>query len=83
MRTLHTKSVAGMSSGSWALLCANVTAWGLYGLRTDHWPLVVTSALALIAAAILLGVARHFRKDPTRNISVNPELPQPTKPEYQ
>lgn len=62
VRTLRTRSVAGMSSGSWILLCANVTAWGLYGLRTDHWPLVVTSALALAAALALLIVARHFRR---------------------
>jgi uncharacterized protein with PQ loop repeat len=61
-KTLRTKSVAGMSSWSWALLALNVTAWGLFGLRTNRWPLVVTSAVALSSAVFLLKVARHYQK---------------------
>jgi uncharacterized protein with PQ loop repeat len=60
-RTAHSQSVAGMSSASWALLAANVTAWGLYGLRTNHWPLVVMSVLALASALVLLVVAHRVR----------------------
>lgn len=63
-RTARSQSVAGMSSASWALLAANVTAWGLYGLRTNHWPLVATSALALSSALVLLVVAHHVRSNP-------------------
>lgn len=61
LRTVRERSVAGMSSGSWALLAINVSAWGLYGLRTGRWPLVVMSVLSLISALVLLIVARRIR----------------------
>jgi uncharacterized protein with PQ loop repeat len=60
-RTWVTKSTAGMSYGSWVLLLINVTAWGVYGLRTNHWPLVATSGIVLISSVVLLLMVYRFR----------------------
>lgn len=71
VRTLKTKTVAGMSRTSWLLLCANVGAWGGYGLLIDNWLLVVTLGLALGAAVVVLGVSQHFRAPSASQAEIN------------
>jgi uncharacterized protein with PQ loop repeat len=57
--TVTTKSVAGMSRGSWMLLSTNCAAWGVYGALSAHWPLVLTSVAVLLSSVVLLVLSKR------------------------
>jgi uncharacterized protein with PQ loop repeat len=64
-KALRTRTAAGVSAGAWALLSINVTAWGLYGWRTHHWPLVATAVLTLAASISVLATNRMISHQTT------------------
>jgi MtN3 and saliva related transmembrane protein len=38
----------------YALFTAGVTLWGLYGLMTIQWPIILANALTLVLAVLIL-----------------------------
>lgn len=53
-RAYRTRQPAGISRGTWLLILAELTCWGLYGLRNSDPRLITLGSLGVIASALML-----------------------------
>jgi len=59
-KTLRARSARDISLGMYALFCAGVGLWLLYGLLIASWPVVVSNFVTLVlAGAVLILKMRH------------------------
>jgi uncharacterized protein with PQ loop repeat len=62
----RTRHPAGISRGTWLLILAELTCWGLYGIRTCDPRLITLGSLGVIASTLMLmraGSAAPHRAD--------------------
>ena len=50
----RTRHPAGISRGTWLLILAELTCWGLYGIRSSDPRLITLGSLGVIASALML-----------------------------
>jgi uncharacterized protein with PQ loop repeat len=50
----RTRHPAGISRGTWLLILAELTCWGLYGIRTSDPRLITLGSLGVIASTLML-----------------------------
>lgn len=54
VHTLRTRDVSGISLGMYSSFTAGVALWLLYGLKLAEWPIIVSNALTLVLASLIL-----------------------------
>jgi len=54
LKTLRTGDTRGISLRMYALFTAGIALWGLYGLLTRDGPLIVSNAITILAAGLIL-----------------------------
>ena len=53
-RAYRTRHPAGISRGTWLLILAELTCWGLYGIRSSDPRLITLGSLGVIASTLML-----------------------------
>ncbi|MCR6630735.1 MAG: SemiSWEET transporter [Magnetospirillum sp.] len=56
VKTLRTRHTRDISLSMWALFCAGVALWLVYGMLLAAWPVILANAATLVLAAIVLTV---------------------------
>ena len=59
--TFHTKDVSGISLGMYTVFTTGVACWLVYGLLMDAWPIVISNAITVSLAALILLMKLRFR----------------------
>lgn len=54
VKTWRTRSTADISLGMFALFCAGLVLWTLYGIALGSWPIVIWNAITLVLAGTIL-----------------------------
>jgi MtN3 and saliva related transmembrane protein len=54
LHVLRARDTRAISLMMYALFTAGVTLWGLYGLMTIQWPIILANALTLVLAVLIL-----------------------------
>jgi MtN3 and saliva related transmembrane protein len=54
LKTIRTGDTTGISLRMYALFTAGIGLWGLYGLLTRDGPLMVSNAITIVAAGLIL-----------------------------
>lgn len=54
IRVVKTKSTKDISMGMFTLFCGGVFLWFIYGVFTNHLPIILANATAFIQAIIIL-----------------------------
>ena len=61
LRTIRTRSAKDLSLGMLIFYVLGIAMWLAYGLVTMKWPLILTNAVTLLLAAILLACKLHCK----------------------
>ena len=61
IKTWRTRSTADISLGMFALFCAGLVLWTLYGLALGSLPIVLWNAITLLLAGTILFFKLRFR----------------------
>ena len=56
IETWKSRSAADLSLGMFAILCAGVALWLLYGLLLGAWPVILANAATLLLAGAILAM---------------------------
>ncbi|OIQ89247.1 PQ loop repeat protein [mine drainage metagenome] len=56
IKTWKSRSAADLSLGMFAILCAGVALWLLYGLLLGVWPVILANAATLLLAGAILAM---------------------------
>ncbi len=56
IKTWKSRSAADLSLGMFAILCAGVALWLLYGLLLGAWPVILANAATLLLAGAILAM---------------------------
>ncbi|MBK1682171.1 MULTISPECIES: SemiSWEET transporter [Rhodoferax] len=59
--TFRTKDVSGISLGMYCVFTTGVACWLVYGLLMDAWPIVISNAITVSLAAMILGMKLRYR----------------------
>lgn len=59
--TFHTKDVSGISLGMYTVFTTGVACWLVYGLLMDAWPIVISNAITVSLAALILLMKLRYR----------------------
>jgi len=62
-RAYRTRHPAGISRGTWLLILAELTCWGLYGIRSSDPRLIALGSLGVIASTLMLTRAGSTARD--------------------
>lgn len=54
LKTIRTGDTRGISLRMYALFTAGIGLWGFYGLLTRDGPLIVSNAITIVAAGLIL-----------------------------
>jgi MtN3 and saliva related transmembrane protein len=54
IRVIKTKSTKDISTSMFGLFCVGVFMWFIYGLLTDHVPIILANFFACIQAIVIL-----------------------------
>jgi hypothetical protein len=68
----RTRHPAGISRGIWLLILAELTCWGLYGIRSSDPRLITLGSLGVIASTLMLIRARGTTPDRTDAVAALP-----------
>jgi len=60
-QTFRTKDVSGISLGMYTVFTSGVACWLVYGLLMDSWPIVISNAITVSLAALILLMKLRFR----------------------
>lgn len=61
MKTWRTRSTADISLSMFALFCAGLVLWTLYGIALGSWPIVIWNGITLLLAGTVLIFKLRFR----------------------
>lgn len=61
IKTWRTRSTADISLGMFALFCAGLVLWTLYGIALGSWPIVIWNGITLLLAGTILIFKLRFR----------------------
>ena len=61
IKTWRTRSTADISLAMFALFCAGLVLWTLYGLALGSWPIVLWNGVTLLLAGTILMFKLRFR----------------------
>ncbi|MCW3999987.1 MAG: SemiSWEET transporter [Candidatus Bathyarchaeota archaeon] len=53
-KVIKTKSTKDISTGMFSLFCSGVLLWFIYGLLTNHLPIIIANSVAFVQAVIIL-----------------------------
>ncbi len=53
-KVVKTKSTKDISIGMFSLFCVGVLLWLIYGLFTNHMPIIIANSFAFVQAVIIL-----------------------------
>lgn len=56
IKVLRTRETAAISLVMYSMFTAGVTFWGIYGLMTMQWSIIIANAVTLVLASIILGM---------------------------
>ena len=59
--TFRTKDVSGISLGMYTVFTTGVACWLVYGLLMDSWPIVISKAITVSLAALILLMKLRYR----------------------
>ena len=59
--TFRTKDVSGISLGMYTVFTSGVACWLVYGLLMDSWPIVISNAITVSLAALILLMKLRYR----------------------
>ena len=59
--TFRTKDVSGISLGMYTVFTTGVACWLVYGLLMDAWPIVISNAITVSLAALILLMKLRYR----------------------
>lgn len=59
--TFRTKNVSGISLGMYAVFTTGVACWLVYGLLISAWPIVISNAITVSLAAVILMMKLRYR----------------------
>jgi len=59
--TFRTKDVSGISLGMYTVFTTGVACWLIYGLLMDAWPIVISNAITVSLAALILLMKLRYR----------------------
>lgn len=68
MQAWRSKDLSSISLGMYALFCAGIALWLVYGLMVSAWPVVGANIITLGLAGVVLGLKIRSLKQ-TRTIS--------------
>jgi hypothetical protein len=68
----RTRHPAGISRGTWLLILAELTCWGLYGIRSSDPRLITLGSLGVIASTLMLIRAGGTTPDRTDAVAALP-----------
>lgn len=60
-KTWRTRSTADISLSTFALFCAGLVLWTLYGLALRSWPIVIWNGITLLLAGTILIFKLRYR----------------------
>lgn len=60
-KTWRTRSTADISLSMFALFCAGLVLWTLYGLTLRSWPIVIWNGVTLLLAGTILIFKLRYR----------------------
>jgi MtN3 and saliva related transmembrane protein len=61
LHALRTRNTAGISVPMYAVFCAGVALWTVYGAEKRSFPIVAANLITLALAAIVLGLTLRHR----------------------
>jgi MtN3 and saliva related transmembrane protein len=61
IRVVKTKSTKDISMSMFSLFCCGVFLWFVYGLFTNHLPIILANAIAFLQALVILGYKVKYR----------------------
>ncbi len=54
VRVIRTRETAAISLAMYAMFTAGVTFWGIYGLMTMQWSIIIANAITVTLASLIL-----------------------------
>ena len=63
VKTVRTRATRDTSLAMWALFCAGVALWMVYGVLMAAWPIIIANGLTLLMAATILAVKVSNREN--------------------
>jgi MtN3 and saliva related transmembrane protein len=55
-RVVRTRDTAAISLAMYALFTAGIALWGVYGVLTWQWSIIIANAITFVLAAIILAI---------------------------
>jgi MtN3 and saliva related transmembrane protein len=55
-RVVRTRDTAAISLAMYALFTTGIALWGVYGLLTWQWSIIIANAITFVLAAIILAI---------------------------
>ncbi len=56
IKVLRTRETAAISLVMYSMFTAGVTFWGIYGVMTMQWSIIIANAVTVVLASIILGM---------------------------
>lgn len=56
VKVLRTRETAAISLVMYSMFTAGVTFWGIYGVMTMQWSIIIANAVTVVLASIILGM---------------------------
>ncbi|HPI46856.1 MAG TPA: SemiSWEET transporter [Hyphomonadaceae bacterium] len=55
-KVLRTRETSAISLVMYSMFTAGVTLWGIYGVMTMQWSIIIANAVTVVLASIILGM---------------------------
>ena len=55
-KVLRTRETGAISLIMYSMFTAGVTLWGIYGVMTMQWSIIIANAITVVLASIILGI---------------------------
>lgn len=55
-KVLRTRETSAISLIMYSMFTAGVTLWGIYGVMTMQWSIIIANAVTVVLASIILGM---------------------------
>ena len=55
-KVLRTRETKAISLVMYSMFTAGVTLWGIYGVMTVQWSIIIANAITVVLASIILGI---------------------------
>ena len=55
-KVLRTRDTSAISLVMYSMFTAGVTLWGIYGVMTMQWSIIIANAVTVVLASIILGM---------------------------